>query len=205
MMNTRVRILESASRLFHEQGYAATGVATILREANVNSGSLYHFFAGKEALLEGVLNWYLERLYPEIMQPIELAEPDPLARVFRLLAWYREFLLENDCRLGCPVGNLALEVADTHPELKHLVDKNFSNWTGIIYGWLEEAGPDLPLDCDRRELASLILAVMEGGIMQARAAGSVHPFDQSVSQLCAYFTVLTSQATESPEPLAQTA
>ena len=109
-MNTRERILESASRLFHEQGFAATSVATILREAEVNSGSLYHFFASKEALLEGVLNWYLERLYPEIMQPMELAEPDPVARVFRLLDWYRAYLLENGCRLGCPVGNLALEV-----------------------------------------------------------------------------------------------
>ena len=147
-MSTRVRILESASRLFHEQGFAATGVATILREADVNSGSLYHFFASKEALLEGVLNWYLERLYPEIMQPMELAEPDPLARVFRLLAWYRGFLLENDCRLGCPVGNLALEISDTHPELKHLLDENFRNWTAFIRTWLEEAGPALPPECD---------------------------------------------------------
>ena len=40
-------------RLFHEQGYSATGIATILREADVNSGSLYHLFPSKEALLVG--------------------------------------------------------------------------------------------------------------------------------------------------------
>jgi AcrR family transcriptional regulator len=205
-MNTRLRILQTASRLFHEQGYAATGVATILREAGVNSGSLYHFFSGKEALLEGVLNWYLERLYPEIMQPLELTEPDPLARVFRLLEWYRGFLAENDCRLGCPVGNLALEISDTYPEMKPLVDRNFENWTNIMHGWLDDAGSMLPASCHRRELARLVLTVMEGGVMQARAAGSVAPYDQSVNQLRIYFDALITQAgVDHDEPLAQSA
>jgi len=200
--DTRERILEAASRLFHEQGFAATGVATILREAGVNSGSMYHYFSGKEALLEGVLEWYLERLYPEVMQPMETLEPDPVERIFRLLGWYRGFLLENDCRLGCPVGNLALEVSDTYPRLRALLDENFANWTGIIRGWLEAAGDALPRGCDRAELACLVLTVMQGGVMQARAAGSVGPFDCSVNQLRAYFDVLTEQAVHSAPPLA---
>jgi len=200
--DTRERILEAASRLFHEQGFAATGVATILREAGVNSGSMYHYFIGKEALLEGVLEWYLERLYPEVMQPMETLEPDPVERIFRLLGWYRGFLLENDCRLGCPVGNLALEVSDTYPRLRALLDENFANWTGIIRGWLEAAGDALPRGCDRAELACLVLTVMQGGVMQARAAGSVGPFDCSVNQLRAYFDVLTEQAVHSAPPLA---
>ena len=53
--DTRTKILEVARRLFHEQGYHATGIATILREANVNSGSLYYFCPSKEEQLVGVL------------------------------------------------------------------------------------------------------------------------------------------------------
>lgn len=204
-MDTRDRIIESAARLFHEQGFAATGVATILREAGVNSGSLYHFFPSKEALLENVLESYLARLYPEIMQPMENAEPDPISRVFKLMDWYRGFLDENDCRLGCPVGNLALEVSDTHPQLKSLIHQNFENWTSIIHGWLTEAGPALPADCDRRALACLILTVMEGGVMQCRAAGSVRPMDQSIEQLKAYLGVLSRQASQEMAPIAKTA
>src|SRR5439155_22202151 len=41
---TREALITTAARLFHEQGYGSTGIATILREADVNSGSLYHFF-----------------------------------------------------------------------------------------------------------------------------------------------------------------
>ena len=38
--DTRQRLLETAFQLFHEQGYHATGVATILREAGVNASPL---------------------------------------------------------------------------------------------------------------------------------------------------------------------
>lgn len=180
---TRDRILQVAARLFHEQGYAATGVATILREAEVNSGSLYHFFPSKDDLLRGVLDWYIDHLQPTIMAPIEEAEPDPLLRIPRLMRWYRDFLAENGCRLGCPVGNLALEVSDTRPELRAWLARNFDNWTDCIHGWLEAAGPRLPEHCDRHALAVYILTVMEGAVMQARATGTLQPFDDSVAWL----------------------
>lgn len=204
-MDTRQRILESASRLFHEQGFAATGVATILREAGVNSGSLYHFFASKEAVLEEVLEAYLARLYPQVMQPAEVAEPDPLARIFYLMNWYRGYMLANDCKLGCPVGNLVLEVADSHPRVRLLLEKNFQNWVSIIQGWLDEAAHRLPANCDRQAMACFILTVMEGGVMQSRAAGSVVPFDQSANQLQNYVDALIRQQETELEPLARTA
>ena len=61
---TRLRILEVARRLFHEQGYHATGISTILRESDTNSGSLYHYFPSKKPLLTGVLTLYLDLLRP---------------------------------------------------------------------------------------------------------------------------------------------
>src|SRR5438552_17602700 len=95
--DTRTRILEAARRLFYEQGYYATGIATILREADVNSGSLYHFFPSKEALLMGVLERYVELLRPAVMDPAEAAAPDPIERVFTLLANYRAGMERAGC------------------------------------------------------------------------------------------------------------
>src|SRR5947207_15100327 len=89
---TRDRILEVAARLFQEQGFAATGISTILREADVNSGSLYHFFPSKDALLVGVLELYMAMLHPVVLSPREEAASDPIERVFVLLEWYREGL-----------------------------------------------------------------------------------------------------------------
>lgn len=192
--DTKGKILETAARLFHEQGYAATGVATILREAGVNSGSLYHFFRNKEALLVGVLEWYEAMLRPLVMAPVEATEGDPVERIFALLDWYRTGLVETGCRLGCPIGNLALEVSDTHPEVRPHIGVNFENWAQSIEAWLEAAGDRLPADTDRRSLARFVLTVMEGGIMQARAADNLEPFDNSVQQLRAYLNALLERA-----------
>jgi len=203
---TRDRILTEASRLFHRQGYEATGVATILRAADVNSGSLYHFFPGKEALLVGVLERHLTLLAPTIMDPAEGAESDPIERIFTLLGAYRRALLVTDCTRGCPVGNLALEVGNRTPGVQSLIDQYFAGWTERVRSWLEEAGPRLPTGSDRAALSRLVLSVMEGGVMQARAAGSLDPFDASVAELRHHLTLLQEAASrqrgEEPTPTA---
>lgn len=194
--DTRRRILEVAFRLFHEQGYHATSVSTILREAGVNSGSLYHFFPSKEALLLAVLEWALDALRPQVMNPAEAATDDPIERVFALLANYRAGMQLFGCRMGCPIGNLALEVADDHPQARALIHRNFQNWASVVQGWLESAGTRLPTHLDRAALSRFILTVMEGGLMQARAAGDLQPFDESVAQLRAYFNALQREAAQ---------
>jgi TetR/AcrR family transcriptional regulator, transcriptional repressor for nem operon len=45
-------------QLFREKGYGATSVADLLKAADVNSGSLYNFFPGKQELLLAVLDAY---------------------------------------------------------------------------------------------------------------------------------------------------
>jgi TetR/AcrR family transcriptional regulator, transcriptional repressor for nem operon len=191
---TRERILRTAFQLFHEQGYHATGVATILREAGVNPGSMYHAFGSKDDLLLGVLEFALVLCRPAVMAPVEAKEKDPIGRVFALMHQYRSGMALRGCRMGCPIGNLALEVSDDHPKARELIHRNFENWASMVAAWLEAAGDRLPASCDRPQLARFVLTVMEGGLMQARAAGDLRPFDESVAQLRAYFDVLEERA-----------
>ncbi len=205
--DTRERILKTAFKLFHEQGYHATGVATIVREAGVNPGSMYHAFASKELLLENVLEYALVSLGPAVAEPIEAATTDPIERVFALVGHYRESMARTGCRLGCPMGKLALEVSDTHAEARELIHRHFESWVARIASWLESAGDRLPGTTDRRQLARLVITVMEGGLMQARADGSLAPFDDAVAQLRDHFRCLEQLAAgpsgPSPQPLPQ--
>jgi len=191
---TRSRILDAAARLFHEQGYNATGISTILREARVNAGSLYNLYPSKEALLAAVLERYVVMLHPVVLNPVEARTKDPIERVFTLLQQYREWLTPINFFMGCPIGNLALEAGDNSPQVRSLVSQNFDGWVARVKGWLDDAGDRLPKSVDRAQLAQFILTVMEGGIMQARAAGSPAPFDASVAQLRAYFDCLLQDA-----------
>lgn len=187
---TKNRILEVAFRLFHEQGYHATSISTILREADVNSGSLYHYFPSKEALLVGVLDWAIGACHPLVMAPVEKVIDEPIERVFALLRQYRDGMEMFHCRMGCPIGNLALEVADDSPDARKLIDANFVNWKRHVRRWLDDERSPIPPHVDRDQLATLILTIMEGGIMQSRAAGNLKPFDDSIAQLRAYFDLL---------------
>ncbi len=191
---TKARILEVAAELFHDQGFEATGVATILRHAGAHSGSLYHFFPSKEALLGGVMERHLRALRPTLLDPAERASDDPVRRVFALLELYRRNLRITGCKGGCPVGNLALEVGDRKPEVRALIEEYFSLWVRRVGGWLEQAGTRLPAGLDREALSRLVLSVMEGGIMQARAAGELGPFDAAVAQLRAHLDLLMERA-----------
>jgi AcrR family transcriptional regulator len=183
---TRNHILNHASRLFHEQGYAATSISEILSAADVRSGSLYHFFDSKTELLEAVLSRYLELLAPELLDPVESDNSGGVDRVFALLAHYRRALVASNCRLGCPVGALALEVADISPNIRSLVDRYFAEWVARVRRWLDAAREELPTQPGWDGLARLVLAVMQGAVMQARAAATIEPFDASVGALRIY-------------------
>lgn len=193
---TRERILRTAFQLFHEQGFHATGVATIVREAGINPGSLYHFFEGKDQLLLQVLEFAISYLGPAVMEPVERQTPDPIERIFALLNRYREGMVKNGCRMGCPIGNLALEVSDSNPDARRLIYRNFESWANRVGSWLVEAGDRLPSDLDHAKLARFILTVMEGGLMQARAADDLDVFDESVAVLREHLDLLLLRARE---------
>jgi len=193
-LETKERILRTAFQLFHEQGFHATGIATIVREAGINPGSLYHFFESKDQLLLSVLEFAIGYLGPAVMEPVEGRTSDPIDRIFALLNQYRDGMLRHGCRMGCPIGNLALEVSDGNPEARRLIHLNFENWASRVEDWLVEAGARLPPDVNRAQLARFILTVMEGGLMQARAANDLKPFDESVAVLREHLSSLLRRA-----------
>lgn len=191
--DTRLRIILTAMQLFWEKGYASTSVADILKAAGVNSGSLYHYFEGKQALLLAVLETYHGGIGPMLLQPAWDGVDDPVERIFALLARYRKSIVDTECSYGCPIGSLALELHEPDPPVRQKLMDNFSAWTAAIEQCLEAAAPRLPADLDRKALARFVLTTMEGGVMQARTYREVQPFDACVAQLRDYFSRLLAQ------------
>jgi len=183
---TRERIVEAARDLFFRQGYTATGIAQILKTAEANSGSLYHFFPGKEDLLVAVLEKYRTMLEPQVLRPAFDRTDDPIERLFAVLEGYRLLLEATHFQLGCPIGNLALEVTNSQPEARRLIIENFKAWRDAIRGLIEDAADRLPPDVKPAGLATHVLATMEGSVMLARAYRSFEPFDEAVNQLKDY-------------------
>jgi len=180
--------------LFWEKGYGSTSIADILARAGVNSGSLYHFFPGKQDLLIAVLDTYIGGIDQMLLEPAWRGVDDPIEKIFRLLAGYREALVQTDCTYGCPIGSLALEIHEPDPPVRERLARNFTNWTAAIEQRLADAGDRLPADLDRRALAEFVLTTMEGGVMLARSYRDVGYFDRAVAELRNYFNRLLRPA-----------
>lgn len=165
-------------------------MADLLAHAEVNSGSFYHFFDSKEALLRTVLDGYLHLLRPMVVDPAFATTPEPLERIFAILAGYRQRILATDSKYGCPLGRLALEIDPDNTPAHTLIAQNFQGWIGAVGECLEDLRDRLPAGADLEGLATYVLAVMEGGVMLSRSYRSVEPFDRAIAQLCEHFRLL---------------
>ncbi|HXZ59735.1 MAG TPA: TetR/AcrR family transcriptional regulator [Steroidobacteraceae bacterium] len=192
--DTRSRLVHTALQLFWEKGYGSTSVADVLKAARVNSGSLYHFFPGKQDLLLAVLDAYHGGIRPMLLEPAWRGVEDPIERIFALLARYRRSLTDTGCFYGCPIGSLALELHEPDPLVRERLAANFTAWIDAVQQCLIEAGPRLPRELDRRELAIFVLTTMEGGVMLARTFRDIGRFDAAVRQLRHHFDGLTRQS-----------
>lgn len=191
--DTRDRLVNSARHLFWERGFAGTSMSDLLAHANVNSGSFYHFFESKEALLRAVLEMYLTALRPMVVNPAFARTSDPIERIFAILEGYRQRILATECRYGCPLGRLALEIDPENRPAHKLIAENFQGWIAAVRECLEQAKDVLPANTNPETLATYVLAVMEGGVMISRSSGSVEPFDRTVAQLREHFRLLLAQ------------
>jgi TetR/AcrR family transcriptional regulator, transcriptional repressor for nem operon len=189
-ISTRDRLIASARYLFWERGFAGTSMSELLTHAEVNSGSFYHFFDSKEALLREVLEGYLRLLRPMVIDPAFASVEEPVGRIFAILAGYRERILGTECRYGCPLGRLALEIDPENAPAHALIAQNFQGWIEAVRECLVGMKPAMPPETDLDSLATYVLVVMEGGVMLSRSYRSVEPFDRAVEQLREHFRLL---------------
>ncbi|MGN9838121.1 TetR/AcrR family transcriptional regulator [Nonomuraea sp. H19] len=78
--HTRRTLVAVSRRLFAARGYAAVGLAEIVRESGVTKGALYHHFAGKTDLFRAVLEEVQQEVAARVVAAAEAAG-DPWARL----------------------------------------------------------------------------------------------------------------------------
>jgi AcrR family transcriptional regulator len=196
MAGTKDRLIEAGLRLFAEHGYHETSLADLRQAASAHSGSLYHAFSSKEALLVAVLTDFRDNIDRTLIGPAWEGVEDPLARVFALLGRYRDFLVATDLKFGCPIGSLALEIRDPAPEVRALLVGNFEAWTARVRACFEAVADRLPADVAPADLAHFTLTTMEGGVMLARTHRDLACFDRAVASLRNYVERLLVLAPE---------
>src|SRR5699024_1326497 len=80
----RTKILDHAGSLFAQRGISGCTVRGIAEGVGMLSGSLYHHFDSKDAIVEAIVAGYLEELVARYEKEVG-AEEDPRARLYSLV------------------------------------------------------------------------------------------------------------------------
>lgn len=176
VVNTAERLIESARELLWERGYVGTSPRAIQERAGAGQGSMYHHFRGKPDLALAAMRRSAAELRAQADAQLTDGET-PVARLDTYL------LRERDPLRGCRVGRLTMDPdVIGSDELRQPVQETFAWLRERLAGIVTEgiAAGELRPGLDPSDTAAAIAAVVQGGYVLARAAGSREPFDDAV-------------------------
>jgi TetR/AcrR family transcriptional regulator, transcriptional repressor for nem operon len=155
--------LEHALDLFWRQGYEATSVADLVAHLGISRASLYDTFGSKHALYLRALDRYVEERDPLVVAA--LAQPGPALPAVRALV--ERFASEAGSAAGargCLVVNAACERLPADRDTARRVDGSWGTLEVALTSALTRAraGGELAAECDPRELARFLVAVLLG-------------------------------------------
>jgi len=80
---SRAKILEAALELFGSQGYHATSITQIAKQAGISKGLMYNYFDSKEELMEALVFGVIAHAEEALEQVKQL--PDPTAQLTAII------------------------------------------------------------------------------------------------------------------------
>ncbi|MCH6167321.1 TetR/AcrR family transcriptional regulator [Pseudonocardia alaniniphila] len=168
--STRERVIRTAAGLFRAQGYHATGLNQVLSEGNLPKGSLYfHFPGGKEQLAVESVRLAGDELCSALAATLA-STPDPVQALERAVGLLGEHLAATDFREGCPVATVALDTAGHSEPIRTACADVYDSWQSLVANHLDSAGVE-----DPEEVATLVIAAIEGALLLARTRRDLAP------------------------------
>jgi AcrR family transcriptional regulator len=115
----RLRILETADRLFYREGIRAVGIDRVIAEADVAKATLYAHFPSKDDLIVATLEHREESVMAFFRSALERHGKRTRDKLRAFFAALKEWFESPDFR-GCAFINAAVELADPgHPGSKY--------------------------------------------------------------------------------------
>ncbi|MGW7518233.1 TetR/AcrR family transcriptional regulator [Streptomyces sp. NPDC054796] len=183
---SRERIVAGAADMISRRGLSATSIREMAKHAEAPLGSTYHYFPeGKRQLADEAVrytgDWVARRLRKEL-------EAGPAAGLSAFLELWRRVVVESDFHAGCPVLAVAIEEppADEVPPALAAAAEVFAQWETLLAASLREHGAEAR---QAAQLATLVVAAVEGTVAMCRAKRSTQPLDHTAEQLQALIAV----------------
>jgi AcrR family transcriptional regulator len=156
----------------YRNGFRAADLDSILAQARVTKGALYHHFDSKAALGHAVIdevihNYILDRW----LRPLERIE-DPIQGIIGILRGFTAEQLREACELGCPLNNLAQEMSPVDEGFREKIHRIYRLWRDGLADALRRGQQNgyVRSDIDPAKVGPFIVAALEGGVGMAKNA-----------------------------------
>ena len=180
---TRARIVEAAAALIHERGVAVTTLEDVKVAAEVSGSQMYHYFPDKNELVQAVIDYQADTIVDHQRHTLSSANGVEAWRNMVITAARR-----TEAKGGCPLGSLGGQLAESDPEARALIAAGFDQWAAAIGDGVRSslhADGKLPSDIDPDDLATTLLATLQGGLLLAQVCRSTRPLETAVDTVLA--------------------
>jgi TetR/AcrR family transcriptional repressor of nem operon len=174
---TKFRILSEGAKIIHQKGFNHTGIQEILDAAGVPKGSFYFYFKSKDDFGLQLIDFFTQFVDALAESQLSSKEHSPIERLRGFFRSMMSVAEEQGFRGGCPIGNLAQEMADQNETFRTKVREAFRRMSDNIERCLEEARElkQIRQSLDPRETADFILNSWEGALLRMKAENSLGP------------------------------
>ncbi|HEU4759423.1 MAG TPA: TetR/AcrR family transcriptional regulator [Dehalococcoidia bacterium] len=180
--DTRQRLLESALSVFARHGFDRATIDEIVRDAGFSKGAFYVHFESKEDLFWALLEERIARQQEAFRQAVD--PRSPVVENVRTILGGVFALYRTDPLWTAMFMEFGAHALRNEKVRQRLADM-YKRWHGLIVEILRASreGGRVRQDIDVEFIASAVIAVVEGTLMQSRLAPDVVRLDEMVEPL----------------------
>lgn len=178
--NTKDIFIDTASSLFANQGYHATGISEILKKSNAPKGSLYYYFPqGKEQLAQEALQKTAEKISTEILDVLAKAST-PLEGLQQHLIYIAQKIEKDLFQPNVSISLIALETFSSNEIIRLECECTFQQIQNIY----KNSFLKMNLQEDYADfLAMTMVMLTEGAITLSLTKKNTQPLHQLANNL----------------------
>ncbi|WP_025164958.1 acrylate utilization transcriptional regulator AcuR [Pseudomonas taeanensis] len=181
--DTREVLLHCGMEVLTEQGFAATGIDTVLKRVRVPKGSFYHYFDSKEAFGREVLQCYATYFARKLDRWLLEDNVLPLQRLSNFVEDAKAGMAKHQFRRGCLVGNLGQEITVLPASFRQELESILLDWQKRLAICLAQAASlgQLRTDSNCDALAAYFWIGWEGAVLRTKLVQNTQPLDTFVA------------------------
>ncbi|MEV6412340.1 helix-turn-helix domain-containing protein [Kribbella sp. NPDC051718] len=150
---TRVRIAQAARQLFATNGYGATSIDAIAKEAGVATRTVYSAFGTKREILSLICDLWLQRAGAQELAGEVLQETDPAAKLGKAAHW-----LTNLYSAGFDVVLIFEAATDESAETRALLRSKLAGRNQVMDAIIASMEKDLAIPLEQAQAIYRALA-----------------------------------------------